>query len=216
MDMRLLTLSILCIIAVVVAGCTTGTPPADSAPPVPAGTLTTTPVAPIPMTAAGCTMSCQGPLDCGAGSCGCVKGTCSVVPAQQAVTTEATQKSAQSVRIWATPQRYSSMMSSTPGIELSVIMPPTDTSTVLYDWKADYGQFLSWNPPDYAVNQKGSEVTTNGEKIYWSYTEKPAGTASPVTITMTARDTATRKVIGQSVLTLAWDGTNGVMVQGIT
>lgn len=247
MDMRLFTLSILCIFAVVVAGCTTPTPPASSVTPTPVVSLTPSPVAPTPMTAAGCTadsdcvpaqcchptscinkvaerscsgiactMSCQGPLDCGAGRCGCVKGTCSVVAAQQTVTPEAPQKSAQSVRIWATPQRYSPIMSSTPGIELSVIMPPTDTSTVVYDWKADYGQFLSWNPPDYTVNQKGSEVTTNGEKIYWSYTEKPAGTAPPVTITMTARDTATRNVVGQSVLTLAWDGTNAVMVQGIT
>jgi hypothetical protein len=106
-------------------------------------------------------------------------------------------------------------MSSTPGIELSVIMPQMDTSTVVYDWKADYGHFLSWNPPDYAVNEKGSEVTTNGGKIYWSYTEKPADTTKPITITMTARDTATKKEVGHSVLTLDWDGNNGVMVKEI-
>jgi hypothetical protein len=28
-----------------------------------------------------CTMSCEGPLDCGAGRCGCVNGKCSVIPA---------------------------------------------------------------------------------------------------------------------------------------
>ena len=27
-----------------------------------------------------CTMSCEGPIDCGAGDCGCVNGKCSVVP----------------------------------------------------------------------------------------------------------------------------------------
>ena len=27
-----------------------------------------------------CTAVCQGPLDCGAGHCGCVNGRCSVVP----------------------------------------------------------------------------------------------------------------------------------------
>jgi hypothetical protein len=107
-------------------------------------------------------------------------------------------------------------MSSTPGIELSVIMPPIDTSTVVYDWKADYGQFLSWNPPDYTVNQNGNEVTTSGGKIYWSFTEMPAGTPAPVTITMTARDTATKKEVGRSVLTLDWDGKNAVMVKEIT
>ena len=161
-------------------------------------------------------MSCEGPLDCGAGRCGCVKGTCSVVTAHGSDNGHL-QNTVSSVRIGATPQRYSPIMSSTPGIELSVIMPLASIPhTVVYDWKADYGQFLSWNPPDYTVNQKGAEVTTNGGKIYWSFTEKPASTASPVTITMTARDTATRKEVGHSTLTLVWDGTNAVMVQGIT
>ena len=27
-----------------------------------------------------CTMSCEGPIDCGAGSCGCVNGKCEVIP----------------------------------------------------------------------------------------------------------------------------------------
>ena len=27
-----------------------------------------------------CTMSCEGPLDCGAGSCGCMGHTCAVAP----------------------------------------------------------------------------------------------------------------------------------------
>jgi hypothetical protein len=31
-----------------------------------------------------CTASCEGPLDCGAGRCGCVNGTCSVIPSSSA------------------------------------------------------------------------------------------------------------------------------------
>jgi len=27
-----------------------------------------------------CTMSCEGPLDCGAGSCDCIQNSCAVVP----------------------------------------------------------------------------------------------------------------------------------------
>ncbi len=27
-----------------------------------------------------CTASCEGPIDCGAGHCGCVNGTCGVLP----------------------------------------------------------------------------------------------------------------------------------------
>ncbi|MDD5192443.1 MAG: hypothetical protein PHH54_04705 [Candidatus Nanoarchaeia archaeon] len=29
-----------------------------------------------------CSMDCSGPLDCGAGTCGCVKGKCQVVPSK--------------------------------------------------------------------------------------------------------------------------------------
>jgi hypothetical protein len=29
-----------------------------------------------------CTQVCSGPLDCGAGSCGCIKGKCRVVPSK--------------------------------------------------------------------------------------------------------------------------------------
>ena len=31
-----------------------------------------------------CTQVCSGPLDCGAGHCGCVNGTCSIIPATSA------------------------------------------------------------------------------------------------------------------------------------
>lgn len=33
-----------------------------------------------------CTLSCEGPIDCGAGHCGCVNGTCSVVPGPASTT----------------------------------------------------------------------------------------------------------------------------------
>ncbi|PKG31620.1 MAG: hypothetical protein CW742_12445 [Methanoregula sp.] len=165
-----------------------------------------------------CTMSCEGPLDCGAGTCGCGQGTCTVIPAP-AMTVETVTpapSSSSPIRIWATPNRYSPMMSSTPGLELSLITPmDTDSSTMAYDWTAGYGFFLSWNPPDYAVNERGASVTTGGGKIYWSFRDKPASTATPVTITMTARDTATKKEIGRSVLTLDWDGDTAVIVRQI-
>jgi hypothetical protein len=243
MDMRLLTLSILCIIAAVVAGCITGTPPAAPVTSAPVVPLTPSPIAPTPMTAAGCTvasdcvpaqcchptscinkvaeracnemctMSCQGPLDCGAGSCGCVKGTCSVVPAPAV---QATTNPAASIRLEATPQRYSPIMSSTPGVALSVNAPGINTASTDFVWTASYGRFLSWNPPDYSVHELDAKVTNHGEKLYWSFTEKPASTETSVTITVTAKDVASGTVLGSSIATLAWDGSNAVMVQEIT
>jgi hypothetical protein len=247
MDVRTLLLSLLCCAALVIAGCTSPAGNAAPATPAPVTAVQAAPtpmnamgctldsdcvpaqcchptscinrVAQKDCSGTACTMSCEGPLDCGAGSCRCVQGTCSVVAAQQetpVTTVPATTKSAPPVRIWATPQRYSPIMSSTPGLELSVIMPVMDTSTVVYDWTASYGSFLSWNPPDYAVNQKGSSVTTNGGKIYWSFTDKPVSTESPVTITMVARDVATGSEIGRSTLTLDWDGDTAVTVKKIS
>lgn len=244
MDMRLLTLSILCIVVAAVAGCTTGTPPVTSVTPAPVVSLTPSPIAPTPMTAAGCTvdsdcvpaqcchptscinkvaeracnemctMSCQGPLDCGAGSCGCVKGTCSVVSAPSSPIT--TTRPAPSIRLEATPQRYSPIMSSTPGIALSVNAPGIDAASTNFSWTASYGRFLSWNPPDYTISELDARVTNHGEKLYWSYLEKPASADTPVTITVTAKDAGSGAVIGSSTVTLAWDGTNAVMVQEIT
>ncbi len=165
-----------------------------------------------------CTMSCEGPIDCGAGACGCDQGTCTIIPAPATPVETVTPAppSSSPIRIWATPNRYSPMMSSTPGLELSLITPmEMDSSTMAYDWTASYGYFLSWNPPDYAVNERGASVTTGGGKIYWSFRDKPASMEKPVTITMTARDTATKTEIGRSVLTLDWDGDTAVIVKQI-
>jgi len=106
-------LGIICIVAVAFAGCTgTGYQnPAATTSPAPVAGATTpsgnqtcltdadcvpaTCCHPDSCTAATeapsckdtmCTMICSGPLDCGAGRCGCVDGTCSVVPASGGVT----------------------------------------------------------------------------------------------------------------------------------
>jgi hypothetical protein len=38
-----------------------------------------------------CTMSCEGPIDCDAGRCGCVNGKCSVVPSTSPLLTTGTK-----------------------------------------------------------------------------------------------------------------------------
>jgi len=93
---------------IMVSGCTAGDPPAVPATPTPASptpVVTTAPASAqscvtvddcVPAEcchptscinkadkracgAVACTMSCEGPIDCGAGRCGCVSGKCSVV-----------------------------------------------------------------------------------------------------------------------------------------
>jgi hypothetical protein len=245
MDARILPLLIVCIAIMAVAGCTTTPSSPVTAVPTPAVTAVETPpsTAPTPMNVMGCTvdndcvpkecchptsctnivakrvcnqmctLNCQGPLDCGAGSCGCVQGQCSVVPAK--VTPAATQTKS-SIKLAATPQRYSPIMSSTPGIALTVDATGIDSATTEYTWTASYGQFLSWGAADYTVTQLGATATNNGEKIYWSFTDKPVSTNLPVMISVTAKDTVSGAVLGKSTATLAWDGDYAVIVQDIS
>src|SRR5674476_1256794 len=76
-----------------------------------------------------CTASCEGPLDCGAGSCGCVNGRCSVIPAAPITIIPLT-----SLHLTATPQRYSPLMSSTVGIGIEVNASGFDPAGAIITW----------------------------------------------------------------------------------
>jgi hypothetical protein len=232
MDTRVLVLALLCIVFAVMAGCTSEAPAVETpvptaAPtpvPTPENTLACTTDAdcvpaqcchPSSCTAVAfktpcnlmCTASCEGPIDCGAGSCGCVQGNCSVRPAPVST------KALPTVRLEATPQRYSPMMSSTPGIALKVVTTGINTERTEFAWTTTYGQFLNWRLPDYKVSELGTKPTNNGEKIYWSFTDKTTTPDIPVIITVTATDTGSGTVWGSSNVTLDWDGDFAVRVR---
>jgi hypothetical protein len=147
-------------------------------------------------------MVCSGPLDCGAGSCGCVNGKCSVVPRSSARYAPGVRTG---ITILASPEQYSPVLSSTPGIGLELIAEGFTSETATFVWKTSYGHFLVWNSPAFRVNQMGDAVTNHGEKVYWSFLERPAVMATPVTITVTATDTASGLVLGSSAVTLTWE-----------
>jgi hypothetical protein len=96
-------------------------------------------------------------------------------------------------------------MSSTPGIGLELIAEGFIPETATFVWKTSYGHFLLWNSPDFRVNQMGDEVTNRGENVYWSFIDKPSSLATPVTITVTATDTASGLVLGSSAVNLTWE-----------
>jgi hypothetical protein len=240
MDQKFPLLLLICIVAALGAGCTTHTP-SDGAsretgtlPPVavssPAVSLPATPGCTrdeecVPSTCCHptrctnaanrgacnemCTMNCAGPLDCGAGSCGCVRGTCSIVPASASGTT------ATAIRIVPSPRGYSPMMSSTPGIRLNITATGFTAADAIFSWNTTYGEFLSWNSPDYLVRRQTDAVQNHGEDLYWSFTDKPASNATPVTISVTARDPGSGTLLGTSQLILAWVGDYAVTVQDI-
>ena len=152
-----------------------------------------------------CTMVCSGPLDCGAGSCGCVQGKCSVVPGSSGNPTPG-------ITIKVSPQRYSPTMSSTPGIGLETVVVGFKPENATFAWKVSYGHFLTWTSPDFRITELGSTVSNHGEKLYWSFTDKPASTTKPVIIAVTATDES-GQFLDTSTVTLAWDGDYAVVVR---
>ena len=106
-------------------------------------------------------------------------------------------------------------MSSTPGIGLEPVVTGFDAGNATFTWKTTYGWFLSWNAPDFPVNQLGDSATNHGEKLYWSFIDQPASTAIPVTITVTATDPASGRLLGSSTVTLAWADNSLGCCQGL-
>jgi hypothetical protein len=237
MDATIIAILIVCITAVLIAGCTTGSAPPGSATSTPPSSLTPG-VTAAPADSLGCIldedcvpaqccnstscinkaaapscnnvmrmMSCEGLIDCGAGSCGCMNGECGIVAPGDQVAHET------SVKLEASPQRYSPMMSSTPGIGLTPNVTGFKATDATFEWNATFGRFFMWDAPDYKVHDIGNPVATDGRTIYWTFTEKPVSINEPVTITVTARDTTRRgAVLGTSTVTLRWDGDYAVYV----
>jgi hypothetical protein len=243
MNPNVMALLVICIAAISVAGCMTYSTEPAGTPIVPISLPPTTPVAtaspepvtectsdadcvpaecchPSGCTAAAakqpcnlmCTMSCEGPLDCGAGSCGCVNKKCSVIPASSVLSD---RQKLTAISVKASPQRFSPFMSSTPGIGLEPLITGFSAQDATFTWKATYGHFLSWNSPDFKVNERGDSTSNHGEKLYWSFIDKPSSTGTPVTIAVTATDTVSGRVLGSSAITLAWDGDYAVIVKNI-
>jgi hypothetical protein len=111
--------------------------------------------------------------------------------------------------------KYSLMMSSTVGIGLTPGYPATvDNRTVSFRWQTDYGRFLSWESPDFKVNELASDVTTGDGKVYWSYLwEDGKKQRPPVHVTLTMIDKATGKALGTACLEIGWDDRDNAVVR---
>jgi len=124
-----------------------------------------------------------------------------------------TPKTTSRVKIFTPLQSYSPEKTSNPGLDMSVITS-LDTSTAKYAWSASQGYFVTWNPPHETANIVGSKITTNGGKVYWTFSDAPADLAVPVTITVVVSE-ASGKELGRSTATLAWKDAKTVTVKEI-
>ena len=119
------------------------------------------------------------------------------------------------IRIDASPQLYSPIMSSTVGIGLTPNVSGLKTAGVEYEWTATYGHFLDWSAPNYTVNTLSEPVVNHGEKIYWSFIELPESPQAPVVITVTERNITSKKPLASSRMTLSWKNNMTVAVEKI-
>ena len=71
------------------------------------------------------------------------------------------------------PQRYTPIMSSTVGVGITINATGFDVTESLVSWNATYGKFLSWGT-NLTVTDLGNPATNHGERLYWSFTKKPA------------------------------------------
>jgi len=120
-----------------------------------------------------------------------------------------------SVRIEASPQMYTPLMSSTPGIGLTPNISGFNPADAEFTWNASYGEFLDWSSSNYTISGLSQPVINHGEKVYWSFTDVPASTRVPVIISVTVRDLPSGQILGSSRLTLGWEGNFTVTVQKI-
>jgi hypothetical protein len=114
-------------------------------------------------------------------------------------------EAAASIRIDAAPQRYSPVMSSTPGIGLVPNVTGFSPGDAWFEWNASYGRFLDWKAPDYRIGEHGQTIVTDGNNIYWSFIAFPEAPQEPVRISVAAKDKKTGRVLCSSALTLGWE-----------
>jgi hypothetical protein len=112
--------------------------------------------------------------------------------------------------------RYTVIMSSTVGIGLTPQINGTlPAGNLTYVWKTDYGHFLSWEAPDYKVQERGDIVTVNDTKVYWTYLYANASAPRPpVHITLDVIDPSTGATLGHAEQTIGWDTGNDTAVIG--
>lgn len=79
--------------------------------------------------------------------------------------------------IGVSPEQYSPLLSSSVGIGLTPKY--AGPGPVVYSWNTSYGHFISWNAPDWNVNQQGSSIDTTNQTVYWSYSPDDMGKVKP-------------------------------------
>lgn len=142
---------------------------------------------------------------------------CLLVTAGCAAVRSARSSIKKRVRVIVEPDSYSPVQSSRVGIGLKpVYAMGRHSPLVRFHWRANYGHFVRWDPPDYRVQELGMNVATKGGKIYWTYDpiEIDAEDKPPVEIMLHVRDVRTQKSLAWTRVRLKWTDLDTVELTG--
>jgi hypothetical protein len=102
--------------------------------------------------------------------------------------------------------KYSPLMSSTPGLPLAVdIRPITKKGDIKYHWVTEQGIFLDWKQDSGKINILGKDAESIEQKIYWSVDLNEEIKKSTFKIYLKIKDTDTSKVIYETSIEVEQD-----------
>jgi hypothetical protein len=106
----------------------------------------------------------------------------------------------------AEPHQYSPALSSTPGIGFRTLFVPPAGTTVNYHWTTDFGYFVTWNAPAYAVVPRGADFTATEGRVFWTYDPRFTPDRKPVvTVVVEAEDAETGRIVARRSVKLDWE-----------
>lgn len=105
------------------------------------------------------------------------------------------------VSISSSIDEYTPAMSSVPGLPLTVNIGGEDEqSNIVYIWKAEEGDFLSWKSSDGIVNTLGNECTIEESTIYWIPNGEKKENKDTFKITVKVKNNESEVIIGQKTI----------------
>lgn len=101
---------------------------------------------------------------------------------------------------------YSPLMSSVPGIPLSVeLKTGTYGKNIRYHWVAEKGALFTWQHDGGKVNELGKDFKTNEQKVYWSVDINKKIKEASFKIYLYIEDVETSEVLSQANIQINQD-----------
>jgi hypothetical protein len=102
--------------------------------------------------------------------------------------------------------KYSPMMSSTPGIPLTAEFNSEEKpDNIKYHWVTEQGVFLDWNSDTGKISTLGKDAKLDEKKIYWTVDLEKEIDKLPFKVYLKVEDENSSKVIGETSIQIVQD-----------